>query len=68
MTTYQFTRCTRNGSHLDGQVRNLPDDDAAVTWMVREFLNQDEHLKAYRQGEAEPFARRDFGEDVEVLG
>lgn len=49
-----------------GEQRNLPDDAAAIEWMGREVIDRTQVLLAYREGETEPFARREFGGEVEV--
>ncbi len=67
MTAYRFTRTTARGLPHDTQHRDLPDDNAAIAWMGRERVGEDEELQAYRAGETEPFARREFAEDAQVL-
>lgn len=68
MRAYRFVRATADGTVLDEQVRDLPDNECAAEWMLAEFLNPGERLEAFRVGQlgTYPLARRSFGEAVEV--
>lgn len=58
----------RANSEIASFQRDLPNDFDAFGWIGNEFLQSGDRLEAFRNGSAEPFARREFGADVEVLG
>lgn len=64
---YRF-EIVRSGPYADSFKRDLPDDLAAVEWMGNESLASGDRLEAFRDGSGKPFARREFGTDVEVFG
>lgn len=65
---YHFERSAAGGPMIEHSRRELPDDFAAVEWLGSEFLTEGQRLEAFRDGSVEPFARREFGGDVEVFG
>lgn len=64
---YHFEHSTHLGTVIEHSRRELPDDFAAVEWMGNEFLQSGDRLEAFRDGNAKPFARRGFGNDVEIV-
>jgi hypothetical protein len=64
---YHFEFSAADGTAVEHSRRELPDDFAAVEWMGNEFLNPGQRLKAFRDGSVDPFARREFGGEVEVF-
>jgi hypothetical protein len=68
MLIYHFECSTADSPTIEHSCRQLPDDFAAVEWLGNESLSAGQRLEAFRDGGVEPFARREFGGEVEAFG